>query len=71
MIEVVIGLALLHALMTVLILALQELVHVVLFVLIIVQEAVMETVQLIVSNHVKTQKYIMTQREDEKLEMYM
>ena len=71
MIEVVIGLALLHALMTVLILALQELVHVVLFVLIIVQEAVMETVQLIVSNHVKTQKYIMTQKENEKLEMYM
>lgn len=61
----------LHALMTVLILALQELVHVVLFVLIIVQEAVMETAQLIVSNHVKTQKYIMTQREDEKLEIYM
>ena len=50
--EVVIGLALLHALMTVLILALQELVHVVLFVLIIVQEVVMEPVRLIVNSHV-------------------
>lgn len=71
MIEVVIVLALLHALMTVLILALQELVHVVLFALIIVQEVVMEPARLTVNFHVKTQKYIMTQREDEKLEMYM
>ena len=69
--EVVIVLALLHALMTVLILALQELVHVVLFVLIIVQEVVMETVRLIVSHHVLTQKYSMILREDEKLEMYI
>ena len=69
--EVVIGLALLHALMTVLILALQELVHVVLFVLIIVQEVVMEPVRLTVSHHVLTQKYSMILRENEKLEMYM
>ena len=63
-------LVLLHVLMTVPILALRELVHVVLFALIIVQEVVMGTVQLIVNTHVLTQKYLM-KREDEKLEMYM
>ena len=71
MLRVVIGLVLLHVLMTVRVFALQEVWHVVIVARTSAQVVVMETVQLIVSHHVITQKYSMTQKKDEKLEMYL
>ena len=69
--RVVIGLVFIHALMTVIVLALQGGLHVVIVARTSAQVVVMETVQLIVSHHVITQKYSMTQKKDEKLEMYL
>ena len=70
MLRVVIGLVLLHVLMTVKVFALQEVWHVVIVARTSAQVVVMETVRLTVSTHVLTQKYSM-KRENEKLEMYM
>ena len=54
--RVVIGLVLLHVLMIVIVFALQEVLHVVIVARTNVQVVVMETVRLIVSHHVLTQK---------------
>ena len=64
-------LVLLHVLMTVRVFALQEVLHVVIVARTNAQVVVRETVRLTVSTHVLTQKYSMTQKKDEKLEMYM
>ena len=56
MLRVVIGLVLLHVLMTVRVFALQEVLHVVIVARTNAQVVVMETVRLTVSTHVLTQK---------------